>query len=105
MAYSLDFRKRVFKIKEEEKLTFEQTGKRFCVSIRSLFSWSKKIEPKKTRNKPATKINMDKLREDVKCSPDAYLFERAERFNVSTTGMFYALRRLSITNKKNSKSS
>lgn len=101
MAYSMDFRKRVFKIKEEKKLTFEKTSERFGVDIRTLFRWQKDISYKTTRNKPATKIDMDRLKEDVKLFPDAYLCERAERFKVSITGMFYALKRLNITYKKN----
>lgn len=105
MSYSLDFRKRVMAIKSEKNLTFEKTSKRFGIGIRTLFRWQKRLEPIKTRNKPATKINMERLREDVKKEPDAYLSERAERLGVSVTGIFYALRRLNISNKKNSVSS
>jgi transposase len=93
------------KIKKEKNLTFEATAERFGIGIRTLFRWQNKIEPQTNRNKPATKINMDLLKDDVKLHPDDYLFERAERFNVSTTGIFYALRRLGISYKKNSKSS
>ena len=103
--YSLDFRKRVFSIKEKEKLTFESTSKRFGVSMRSLFSWQKRIEPFTTRKKPATKINMKALAEDVRKNPDAYQYERAQKFNVSPNAILYALRRLKITYKKNSFSS
>lgn len=102
MSYSLDFRKRVMKVKEEKHLTFEKTCKRFDVGIRSLFRWQRDIEPKLTRNKPATKVDMKGLKEDVKKNPDAYLFERAGRFGVSVTGIFYALRRLNVSYKKNS---
>ena len=105
MAYSMDFRHRVFKIKEEKNLTFEKTSERFGVNIRTLFRWQRDIDYKKTRNKPATRIDMDKLRKDVDNYPDAYLCERAERFKVSITGMFYALKRLNITYKKNPGSS
>jgi len=105
MAYSYDFRKRVMKIKEEKDLTFEKTAERFSICIRTLFRWQKRMEPKVKRNKPATKINTDKLMEDVKCYPDAYLSERADRLNVSITGIFYALKRLGITYKKNPESS
>jgi len=102
MTYSLDFRKRVMKIKEEKNLTFEKVSERFGIGIRTLFRWQKRIEPKIKRNKPATKIDMNKLREDVKHYPDAYLSERAERLNASVSGIFYALRRLEISYKKNS---
>lgn len=102
MAYSLDFRKRVFALKEKEDLTFEETSKRFGIGIRTLFRWKQRLEPKTTRNKPATKINMEALKKDIAKRPDAYMFERAERFGVSTSGIFYALRRLKMSYKKNS---
>lgn len=105
MCYSLDFRKRVMKIKEEKDLTFEKTSKRFNIGIRTLFRWQKEIAPKMKRNKPATKVDMKALEEDVKKNPDIYLSERAERFGISVSGIFYALRRLNVSYKKNSVSS
>lgn len=105
MSYSLDFRKHVMKIKKEKKLTFEKTSKRFGIGIRSLFRWQREIEPKLNRNKPATKVDMEGLKQDVQKNPEAYLSERAKRFGVSVTGIFYALRRLNISYKKNSVSS
>ncbi len=36
--------------------------------------------PKMKRNKPASKIDMEVLREDIRSYPDAYLYERAELF-------------------------
>ena len=105
MAYSLDFRKRVMRIKEGRKLTFEKTSEQFGVSIRTLFNWHERIEPKTTRDKPATKINMGKLAEDVRRHPDDFQYERAERFDVSPSGILYALRRLGISYKKNPGSS
>ena len=105
MAYSLDFRKKVLQIKEDENLTFGKTSERFGVGMRTLFRWQNRIEPKMTRNKPAVKIDMEKLRLDIKKYPDAFQYERAERFNVSQWGIGLALRRLEITYKKNSESS
>lgn len=100
MAYSYDFRKRVMKIKEDKNLTFEATAKRFGVNIRTLFNWSNRIKPKTTRDKPATKIDMEKLAKDIRKYPDSFQHERAERFNMSTSGIFYALQRLGISYKK-----
>lgn len=105
MAYSLDFRKRTIGIKEEKGLTFEKTAERFGIGIRTLFRWQKRMEPKMKRNKPATKINMEKLTMDIKKYPDAFQYERAERFGVSQWGIGLALRRLGITYKKNPGSS
>ena len=103
--YSLDFRKRVFTIKKKERLTFEQASKRFGVSMWTLFAWKRRLEPKTKRNKPATKIDMERLAEDVKKRPDAYQYERARLFGVTAWAIGMALRRLSVTHKKNSISS
>lgn len=105
MTYSLDFRRKVLNVKEEENITFEQASKRFKIGIRTLFRWNKRIKPKANRNKPANKIDMDKLREDIKNRPDDFQYERAERFGVSQWGIGLAMRRLKISYKKNSESS
>ncbi|MBD1584731.1 IS630 transposase-related protein, partial [Pseudoalteromonas sp. S16_S37] len=55
MAYSLDFRRRVFAYKEKHQLTFEQTSEHFGVNIASLFRWQNKLEPCLKRDKPASK--------------------------------------------------
>ena len=97
----MDFRRRIFKIKEERGLTFEKASDRFGVNIRTLFRWQRNIELKRTRDKPPTKIDMNKLREDVKSHPDDFQCERAERFGVTQWGIGLALRRLKISYKKN----
>lgn len=102
MSYSLDFRKQVFKIKERNKLTFEELSERFWISIRTIFRWQNRIEPIVKRNKPATKINMEALAKNVKDKPDLFLFERAKKFNVGISSMFYALQRIWVSFKKNS---
>jgi transposase len=90
------------KKKKEEGLTYEETSKRFGINIRSLFRWKKEIIPKTTRNKPATKIDMEALKRDVEKNPDRYQHERAKDYNVSAWAIGIALRRLNISNKKNS---
>ena len=104
MAYSLDYRKRVMEIKAREDLTFESTSKRFGVGIATLFRWKNRLEPCETRNKPATKINMQKLAQDVEDHPDSYYYERDKRFEVCQSAIGYALRRLGVSCKKNHKS-
>ncbi len=105
MSYPLKFRQQVMKIKGKEGLTFLETSKRFGVGIASLFRWARRIEPCLKRNKPATKIDMKKLKKDVKQYPDDYQWERAKKFGVSPNGILYALRRLAVSHKKNSVSS
>ncbi len=105
MSYSKDFREKVFEIKRKEKLSTESVAERFGISSRSIFRWKYKPEPSKTRKKAATKINMGDLKKDIKINPDAYLEERAERLKVSISCVFYALKRLKVTYKKNTYSS
>lgn len=105
MTYSLDFRKKVLSIKEKEQLSFSETSKRFGISVNSILLWSKRIEPKRKRNKAPLKIHNDLLIEDVKKYPDAFMYERAKRLFVSTAGICSALKRLKITYKKNPQSS
>jgi len=93
------------KLKEKENLTFEATSRRFGVGIRTLFRWQLRMEPKMKRNKLATKIDMELLKKDVEEHPDAYQYERAERFGVSQSCIFFALQRLGVSYKKNSDSS
>jgi transposase-like protein len=71
MTYSLDFRRHVLTIKSQERLSFCAASRRFNVGKNTLFLWSKTIKAQNKRNKPATKINMEALQEDIKTYPDA----------------------------------
>lgn len=101
MGYSLDFGRQVFKIKHKEKLTFQQVSDRFGVPIRTLFRWQNRIEPKTQRNKQSTKIDMEALAKDIKDYPDHFQYERAKKFGVGQSAIYYALKRLKISYKKN----
>ena len=105
MTYSLDFRKKVLSIRAKEGLSFVQAAKRFGVSVNSIFLWSKNLEPKRTKNRPSIKIDIEALLEDIDKFPDSYHYERAKRLNVSPSGICAALKRLKITYKKNTQSS
>jgi len=76
-------------------------SERFGISVRTLFRWKNQLEPKTRRNKPATKIDMEALKQHVEDYPDAYQYERAQALGVSPTCILYALRRLKISHKKN----
>ncbi len=105
MTYSLAFRRKIFALKSQRGLTFLETSRLFNISMATLFRWCLKIDPQKTRNKPATKIDMDALKKDVEDYPDAYQYERAKRLNVPQRTVGYALKRLGVTYKKNAKTS
>ena len=99
MTYSIDFRQQVLLIKEQDNLSFAQVATRFGIGKDTVFRWSKRIEAQHPRHKPATKIDMDALKQDVEAYPDAYQYERAQRLGVSQRGIGYALKRLGISRK------
>lgn len=105
MTYSSNFRRKVLSVRSNEKLTIVEVAARFCVGIASVTRWLKNPEPQKTRNKPATKIDMVALAQDVLDNSDAYQYERAKRLGVSEKGIGHALKRMGVSYKKNVKSS
>jgi transposase len=100
MTYSIDFRKKVLSIKEQENLTLLEVSNRFGVGQASVVRWSKNIEPQATRNKPTLRLDWEALAKDVDKHPDSYQYERAARFGVSPQGIAYALKKLKISRKK-----
>lgn len=100
MTYSIDFRKKVLSIKKEQKLSYEGASKFFGISKTTILKWKKNLIPKDGRNKAATKIDKELLKEDIKKHPDSYNYERAQRLGVSRNGIYYALKRLNVTYKK-----
>jgi transposase len=100
MTYSIDFRRKVLMIKEKEHLSYAKVSKRFGVAVNTVFLWSKKLEAKRTRNKPSTRIDMQALKDDLEAYPDAYQHERAAKLGVSRSCVSHALRRLKVTYKK-----
>lgn len=101
MTYPSSFCRKVLSVCEKEGLTIAEVANRFCVGVASVTRWLKNPDPKLRRHKPATKIDMEALAEDVRAYPDAYPYERAQRLGVSEKGMGHALRRLGISYKKN----
>ncbi len=79
MTYPLKFRQKVLEFREREGLAIAEVSARFCVGVASVVRWLKSPEPKQTRDKPATKINMEALARDVRDHPDAFQHERAAR--------------------------
>ena len=87
MRYSVQFRKKVLSVKEQEGLSFTSISKKFHIGRNTVFSWTKKLQPQKHRDKKAIKIDPDKLTQDVIEYSDAYQYERAERLGVSRSGI------------------
>ena len=98
--YDVRFRKKVLEIREKEGLSIRGVAKRFGISFRSVVSWLQRLDPILKRQKPATKLDMAALAEDVKQHNDAFNYERAHRLGVSATCIAAGLKRLKVTYKK-----
>ena len=104
MTYSPDFRKKVLAVRQQEKLSIRATAKRFVIGVATVTRWVKdpKIHPCLSRQR---KLDKQALLKDVELYPDAYQYERAERFSVSPKAIWQALKKLGITYKKNTEPS
>ncbi len=101
MAYSIESRRRILKMKEQCYLTYEETARRFGIGVATLVPWNRRLEPKQNSDRPSIKIDMEALARDVEKHPDSYQYERAKRFSVSQSGIARALKRLNISYKRN----
>jgi transposase len=90
----------------DEGHTFAELKKAFKVYPATYYQWrtllqeSGALTPRQIPGRPP-QIDMDLLKETVDKTPDSYLRELAEPFGVSATAVFYALRKMNYTLKKN----
>lgn len=101
--YNLHFIKKVLFLRKS--LSIRKVSEKYNISTRTIQNWEQGKLPGGKRNKPNTKLDKSLLIEDVKQYPDAYQYERAERLKVSQMCIWYNLKKLDITYKKNSKAS
>ena len=104
MTYSLDFRKQVLK-SIDEGMTFTEAAEFYNLSPTTIQNWKRRVHSKTTRQTNPYKIPDDMLLNDVKEYPDDYQYERARRLNCSKTGIYHALKRLGISQKKDLRAS
>ena len=104
MTYSIDYHKQVLP-RIDNSLTVRETAAFYALSTSTIHSWRQNLEPKKGRDKAPTKIPDDVLLQDVKVYPDDYQYERANRLGCSKTGIYHALKRLNISQKKDTRTS
>lgn len=77
-----------------------EAAARFDVGGASVGRWIKNVE-RKPQGYRRRKIDLEALRQDVIDDPDAYQHERAQRFGVAQNAIFFALKKLKVTYKKN----
>ena len=99
MTYSIDYRKQVLS-SIADGMTIREASLFYGLSTSTIHSWQQNLVPKINRDKAPTKIPDDALIDDVKRYPDDYNYERARRLSCSKTGIFNALKRLGISQKK-----
>ena len=102
--YSMDYRMRAVAYKDEGH-TFKELKGIFKIPAQTYYQWKGKLkngyyETKIIRERKR-KIGKDELKQAVAKKPDACLHELADKFNCTESAVFYALKRLKITRKKN----
>jgi len=105
MAYDRKYREKVLNYIAKGH-TIQEAHEVFEVGTTTIKEWKKlqretgKLEKRELNRKP-TKICHDRLEAYITEHPDSYLRELAAEFNCANSTMFYALRRLKMTRKKN----
>ncbi|MCF7521605.1 IS630 transposase-related protein [Neisseria sp. ZJ106] len=100
MTYSTDFRKPA-PAKLKQGLSIRKAAKELGIGSDTLFRWTKNPIPKTyPKDRKPFKITKEALFLDVEQYPDAYCYERAERFNCSTSAIHKALQKYGISRKK-----
>jgi transposase len=101
--YNLHFIKKV--LKQRKSLSIQKLADKYDLSTRTIQNWIQGKLPQGKRNKPNSKLDQNKLLEDITQYPDAYQSERAERLGVSKSCIWKNLKKLNITYKKDPKAS
>lgn len=105
MAYSIDLRQCVFDFIEKGGSKVE-AARRFNISREVIYKWlnaSDPLTPQKTGPKGPRRIDYDALTQQVKDFPDQTILERANHFGVSYYCIWYGLRKLGISRKKDTR--
>jgi transposase len=106
MAYSIDFRERALAYIDEGH-TYKELYEAFKIYPSTIATWRKlrsetgslNTQYRATRSR---KIDKEQLLRAIEEKPDAYLSELAKPFGCTEQAVFYALKKLDITVKKNS---
>jgi transposase len=102
MTYSTDLRERVV-VFVQEGGSKSEAATRFKISRWCVYNWLKRetLTPSKQGCPKPWRLCPEALKAHVASYPDAYQHERAAEFGVSRYAVWYGLRRLKITCKKN----
>jgi len=106
MAYSKDYRERALAFMDEGH-TYKELYEAFKLYPSTIARWRKLRSETGTLNTQyretrSRKIDKEQLMRAIEEKPDAYLWELAKPFGCTEQAVFYALKKLKITVKKNS---
>ena len=105
MRYSLDLRKRVLDFITDGGNKVSAASRTFQISRRCIYNWLNAEDPlayKKPGPQGSRSLDAAALKQHVADFPDATQKERATHFGVSKHCIWYTLKKLNITRKKNS---
>jgi transposase len=106
MAYSMDFRRAAIDYWQSGH-SKEDLYEAFKIHPSRVYTWLRheaktgSLAPSYPQTRKR-KIDLKELEQAVERKPDAYLSELAKQFDCTEPAIFYALKRLGITVKKNS---
>lgn len=100
MPYSVDLKIRVLQFVEQGG-GISKAAKLYLVGRATIYRWlgQTNLEPIKVKRRQR-KLDWEALRQDVQDNPDARLIDRANKFGVKVSSIWYALKQMQITRKK-----
>lgn len=107
MRYSSDLRKKVVEAYNSKENTKFKIAEIFKISRTTLDSWLALLktgglyEAKKRTNIHKVKLNIDELKTHLELNPDMYQHETAKIFKVAPSTVWYNMKKLGISRKKN----
>lgn len=101
MTYGIDLRRRVVSFVSEGGSKSE-ASRVFTVSMWCVHDWCSRPDLRpKAHGRRSGKLDWEALRAHVRDNNDALLKERAAHFGVHINAIWYALREMKLTHKKN----
>jgi transposase len=102
MAHSIDLRERVIEYIEKGG-SVTKAAKVYRVSRASIYRWQGREELEATKvTRRKRKLDWEALKKDTEENPSEKLADRGKKFGVTTTAIWYAVKEMKITRKKNS---
>jgi transposase len=111
MRYSSDLRKKVIEAVNSKEYTKLSISKMYKICRSTIDSWLSlvkteglyKVTPQ--TNIHSRKLDLEELKKQLELTPDIYQYELADKLKVSQNAVFYNMKKLGISRKKNKKTS